>query len=311
MSKSMGRQRDKIKRFAGIIIVVTGISMLTLVNPAFTKEKKPTERDIGMVIYPNMQFLGYTTVKRGITLAQYCSNSSPAAIHKYYKDIFKKGIEIQEGISGGIRYKLLLDVSSPVNWMNSIKFIEIYTDAKKKACNTIVHFTAQPEISKKEEVKIPEKVKHAELVKNERKYIGAGGNVNAVNFSAGPTLIIWPFKNIAFQASYGVGTFKSFEARGFYRFDSSKRLNLYLGAGYLHVEKDVSAIGVSTTIKENSFTVFGGIELPVYKSLVAYVDITGTPMQIETDVTNGSRNAKVTVSYSPVTIGMGLVFYIF
>lgn len=299
-----------MKKFAGIIIVVAGICMLTLVNPAFTEEKGPGEKDIGMPIYPNMQFLGYNTIKSGITLAQYCSNSSPSAIHKYYKGIFKQAVEIQEGVSSGIHYKLLLDISSPAAWMNSKKFIEIYKDVKKKECGTTVQITVQPKVLK-DEVKISEEAKHTEPVKSNRKYMGTGGYLNTMNFSAGPTLIIWPFENIAFQASYGVGTFTSMEARGFYRFDIWKRMNPYLGAGYLHVEKDVSAIGVNTTIKENSFTVFGGIELPIYKSLVAYIDVAGTPMKIETDVTSGSRKAKVTVSYSPVTIGMGLVFYIF
>jgi len=293
-----------------ILSAVTVLFLLTFVRLAISGEKAPDEKDLGIPLYTEMQFSGYKTIKGGITTAQYCSSSPPALILKFYKKALKNAVEIKEGASEGMRYKLLLDVSSPATWMNSRKFIEIYKDTQKKGCSTIVQITVQPEILKGDS-KILREAEHTAPVRSKRKYIGAGGYVNTINLSAGPTLILWPFKNIALQASYGVGTFTSFEARGFYSFDLSESLNPYLGAGYLHVEKDVTAIGLNTTVKEDSFTIFGGIELPIYKRLFAYVDVAGTPMKLEKDVTDGSRRAKVTVSYSSVTIGMGLVFYIF
>lgn len=293
-----------------ILPAITMLFVLAFVRLAISGEKAPDEKELGIPLYQEMQFSGYKTIKGGITLAQYCSSSSPALILKFYKKTLKNAVEIQEGVSEGMRYKLLLDVSSPASWMNSRKFIEIYKDPKKKACGTIIQITVQPEILKGDS-KILREAEHTVPVRSKRKYIGAGGYVNTINLSAGPTLILWPFKNLAVQASYGVGTFTSFEAKGFYRFDLSESFNPYLGAGYLHVEKDVAAIGLNTTVKQGSFTIFGGIELPIYKRLFAYIDVAGTPMQIETDVANGSRRAKITVTYSPVTIGMGLVFYIF
>lgn len=303
----MARQRDKIKKFAGIIVVVTGICMLTIVNPAFTEEKGPGEQDLGIAIYPDMQFTGYTPLKDRVAAARYCSSSSPSAIIKLYKEKYKGAMEIQEGSPEGVRHKIILDMKSIENWRNSRKYIEIYSNIKKPDCKTVINITVPEHLVKTMEMLAKKGAEESA----KRKSIGLGGYINTVNFSGGPTLILWPFKNLALQASYGMGTFTSFEARGFYRFDLSESFNPYLGAGYLHVEKDVTAIGVNTNIKGNSFTVFGGIELPIYKSLFAYVDIAGTPMKIETDVTSGSRSAKVTVSYSPVTIGMGLVFYIF
>ncbi len=148
-----------------------------------------------------------------------------------------------------------------------------------------------------------------------QRYIGIGGFVNTINFSGGPTLIYWPFTNIAVQGSYGVGTFTSYELRGFYRFNTSSRLNLYLGAGYFHVEKNfkVTASGnnVEGTILGNSYDVFGGIEVPLAKDRLAiYMDVSGTPLVFSKDVTVNSNVEKISVNYSPVTIGMGLVYYL-
>jgi outer membrane protein W len=148
-------------------------------------------------------------------------------------------------------------------------------------------------------------------ISGERMFVGIGGYINTIDFSAGPTIILWPFKNLAIQGTYGIGTFITYEARTFYRFPMSQRLKPYLGAGYLHAERKTNVIGVDTTIKGDSFTVFGGVELPVYKNLYGYVDVSGTPMQLKKDVTNGAVQTTATVTYSPVTICTGVVLYLF
>lgn len=149
----------------------------------------------------------------------------------------------------------------------------------------------------------------------ERRYIGIGGFANTVNFSGGPTLILWPLKNLAFQGSYGWGRFESYEVKGFYRFDLSSRFKPYIGAGYLHAEREfeVTSSGntvIEGTIKGNSYTVFGGVEVSLIKNrLTLYVDVSGTPLKLEDDIMVGADTVNVSMDYSPVTIGTGLVFY--
>jgi outer membrane protein with beta-barrel domain len=144
-----------------------------------------------------------------------------------------------------------------------------------------------------------------------RKYVGIGGQVNTLNFSAGPSLILWPLQNFAIQGTYGFGTFGSYEARAFYRFALSHGLNPYFGAGYLHAERSASVLGTDTKIKGDGFTLFGGVELPLYKNLYGYVDVSGTSLKLKRDVVIGTTEATVTVKYTPVTICTGLVFYLF
>ncbi len=153
--------------------------------------------------------------------------------------------------------------------------------------------------------------KAEEKISGERMFAGIGGFVNALNYSAGPSLILWPLKNLAVQGTYGFGTFTSYEARTFYRFPLFQHFNPYLGAGYLHAERKATVIGVDTKIKGDSFTVFGGVELPIYKNLYGYIDVSGTPIKLKQDVANGALQATATVKYNPVTICTGLVLYLF
>lgn len=145
----------------------------------------------------------------------------------------------------------------------------------------------------------------------ERMHFGIGASLNTLNTSGGPTLILWPFKNLAVQGAYGIGTFTSYEVRTFYRFPLSRRFNPYLGAGYLHAERKTNVIGIDTTVTGDGITGFGGVELPVSKNLYAYIDVSGTSMKLQKDVTNGGSQATATVKYIPITINAGLVFYLF
>jgi len=174
-------------------------------------------------------------------------------------------------------------------------------------------------VQKKPEAAKPEKPKKSEIAEQpykkardkERKYVGVGAYVNSLNLSYGGTLVFWPLENLAIQGAYGVGTFTSYEGRVFYRLPLSTDFKPYFGAGFLHAERDATVIGLKTTIAGDSYTVFGGVEMKLYKSLYGYVDVSGTPMKLKKDVVNGSQAATVTVEYAPVTICTGLVFYLF
>lgn len=172
----------------------------------------------------------------------------------------------------------------------------------------------KPVTGAKTEVK-PQPVKSAETAVSkkpdvpERRYIGIGGYANTINPSYGPTLILWPLENLAIQGSYGWGTFESYEIRGFYKFRLSS-FNPYIGGGYIHAERKADVIGVNTTIKGNSYSVFGGVEIPIVKDHLSFMaDVSYSPMKLEEDVTNGSRRATAEVDYKPVTVGAGIVWY--
>ena len=70
-------------------------------------------------------------------------------------------------------------------------------------------------------------------------------------------------------------------------------------------------IGVDTTIEDDGVSVFGGAEIALHKNLFLYVDISANTVDLETTVTSGSSTVKATVEYSPVSIGVGLLFYLF
>lgn len=149
--------------------------------------------------------------------------------------------------------------------------------------------------------------------------VGVGGYVNTANFSGGPTLILWPLKNVALQGSYGVGTFTSWEIRGLYRFvpASFPGIRPYVGAGYLYVEREfketeqVTGITLEGTISGSSGSLFAGVEIPFLKDrLVLAVDISGTPLKLEEDVLVNSNTMHIKADYNPVTLNVGLVYYL-
>ena len=310
--------------FIKIIVIATVMLALFLIclKPAVAGEKIQVKKESDISLQKGMWFIDYITMKNSITAARYCSNEAAATILKFYKNIFKNAVEIQEGSSKGKVYRLLFDVTSPSKWRDSKRFIEIYADKERPDCRAVVHITETPKTGK-DRTKLPAKMKEGSIpavpsesispakagYSQKRKFAGAGVFSNAVNFSAGPTLILWPLENLAIQAYYGVGAFTSYEIRGFYRFHISSSLNPYLGAGYVHAEKEANVIGVDTNIQGDSFSIFGGVELPVYKNLFAYVEVNGTPMKLEKDVVNGTRKAKAKVDYSSTTIGAGLILY--
>jgi hypothetical protein len=278
----------------------------------------PAKSDLDAPIYGGASFQRYTETGNGVVVASYCSNASVNSILKYYRSVFKNALEIQAGSSGGPVNKIILDVSSPSDWRNARKFIEIYED-KKTVCSSIIRITVMKKQPDKEKPVIAgeatgvsdvRKDKAVTPASDRKKTIGVGGYVNTLNLSAGPTLILWPTKKFALQGSYGAGTFTSYEARGLYRFNPSSRLKPYFGVGYIHADKQATVIGVDTTISGDSFSVFGGIETSLYSKLYLYADVSATPMKLENDVISSTQRATATVEYSPVTIGTGVIFYL-
>ncbi len=145
----------------------------------------------------------------------------------------------------------------------------------------------------------------------ERRILGIGGHVNTMNYSAGAAFTLWPLKNLALQGTYGTGTFTSYEARLFYRFPLSRLINPYLGAGYLHTERKGNVIGTDVAIAGSSGTVFAGLELQLYKFMYLYADASGTALKLKKEVVSGTTQATATVKYAPVTVNMGITFYLF
>ena len=203
------------------------------------------------------------------------------------------------GTAKGISTKLLFDVDSPGKWRKSREFIEILKPKRKKPkCKTTIYISSKHIArEKKKEVEIS-------------KVVGFGAYVNTVNFSAGPTLIVWPTENLAVQGTYGAGTFTSYEARVLYRLNVTSKIKPYLGAGYIHAEKDETVLGVDITIEGGSYSAFAGAEVKLTNSLYAYLEVSGTPLEVETEFISGSTLVKVSVEYSAVTINAALVFYL-
>lgn len=281
-------------------------------------QSTPANIALDAPIYEGARFLQYADMDNGVVVASYCSSAPQNLILKFYRSAFKNALEIQVSSSGSPINKILLDVSSPSDWRSAKKFIEIYEDKKTSECSSIMRITTKrketdigkPLITtgKKEVENLQDKAIPSEI--SRRKTLGFGGYINTINLSAGPTLIVWPSENFALQGSYGAGTYTSYEARGFYRFNPLSRLKPYFGAGYIHADKQATVIGVDTTISGDSFSVFGGIETVLYKNLYLYADVSATPIKLEKDVRSSTQRATVTVDYTPVTVGAGVVFYV-
>ena len=293
------------------------IIMTACLTPSFAMgELAPDNADFDAPIYEGARFQRYTETGNGVVVASFCSNAPQNSILKYYRSVYKNALEIQIASSGGPINKILLDVSSPSAWRNAKKFIEIYEDKKVIDCSSIIRIT----VGKREtdagkplvtgEAKEASDLQESKKASQGKKSVGIGLYVNTLNLSAGPTVILWPSNKFAIQGSYGVGTFTSYEIRGLYKFNLSSDFKPYLGAGYIHAEKQATVIGVDTMISGDSFSIFAGVELPIYKRLFAYVDVSGTPMKVEKDVTSTTSSAKATVDYIPVTIGTGVVLYL-
>ena len=145
----------------------------------------------------------------------------------------------------------------------------------------------------------------------ERNSFGVGVYGNMLNPAGGATLMLWPFQNIGIQGTYTVGTFTSYEARLLVKLDLSPRYHPYIGAGYLSVSKETDIIGITTEFRDKSVSGVIGVEIPLGRSTFGYVEVSGNAIHLEKMVTNGTQTVKSTVEYTPATIGIGIVYYLF
>jgi hypothetical protein len=145
----------------------------------------------------------------------------------------------------------------------------------------------------------------------ERTTFGIGIYGNALNPAGGGTVLLWPFEHVGIQGSYTIGQFTTTEARLLVKFDRVAGVGPYVGVGYLNVSKESDVIGVTTTFKDSGVSGVAGVEVPLGRKVFGYVEVSGTSVSLEETVTNGSQTVKATVDYAPVTIGVGIVYYLF
>ncbi|MBI5236566.1 MAG: hypothetical protein HY886_10015 [Deltaproteobacteria bacterium] len=279
-------------------------------------DMKTADKTGGVAVLDGMRHVKTITVERGLQAESYCTDSSTSAVFNAYRKLYKTAMDVEEGSASGVKKRLLLDIDAPdkrMKWMSSKKFIEIYKGSGiKKGCPTVVNIIAPPAKTAKPPASVKPSAPEVRPAAAGRKVIGIGLHADTLNLSAGPTVIVWPFQSLALQMSYGAGAFTSYQARMLYRYTTQSKLNPYFGVGFIHADKTVEAIGAAAKAKGDSASLFGGLERPLYNWLAAYVEVGATPLKVENNnVTNGSRSAKVSVAYSPVTIGIGLIVYPF
>ncbi|HEX9021458.1 MAG TPA: hypothetical protein VF903_09370 [Nitrospirota bacterium] len=145
----------------------------------------------------------------------------------------------------------------------------------------------------------------------ERTYFGIGAFGNALNPAGGATIMLWPFRNVGFQGIYTVGVFTSYEGRLLVKLESQSGFNPYVGAGLLHVSIKKKVLDIDTDFADSKVSGVAGVEMLFGKRVRGYVEVSGTGIKLEKDVTSGMQTAHATVKYIPVTIGLGLVWSVF
>ncbi len=155
---------------------------------------------------------------------------------------------------------------------------------------------------KKEEPKRPEAG---------RPVFGLGIYGNALNPAGGGTAILWPFEHVGIQGIYTVGMFTTTEARLLVKIGEVAGTHPYFGVGYLNVSKEDTIIGVSTTFKDSGISGVIGTEIPLGRRWFGYIEVSGTSIDLKQTVTSGAQTVNASVSYAPVTISAGIVYYLF
>ena len=126
-------------------------------------------------------------------------------------------------------------------------------------------------------------------------------------------MILWPFKYVGFQGSYTAGSFTITEGRVLVRLPLSSGINPYLGVGYLNVktEETVEVINTRETFQDSGPSGVVGVEIPLGKDFYGYVEICGSSIDLKKEVTNGPITGTASVKYSNVSIGLGIVYFLF
>jgi len=151
----------------------------------------------------------------------------------------------------------------------------------------------------------------AEKQMQERRYAGAGFYGNTLNPAAGATLLLWPFRNLGVQGLWSTGVFTSSEGRLLAKAGGSPHYAFYGGIGYLQVKREKEVIGVATRFEDGGMSGVLGIEVPLGRSALLYVEASGAKINLKRTVTNGSQTVDATVKYAPLTVGISLVVTLF
>ena len=147
----------------------------------------------------------------------------------------------------------------------------------------------------------------------EYKHLGIGVYSNTLNSTGGAAMILWPFKYVGFQGSYTVGSYTITEGRVLARLPLSSGINPYLGAGYLNVttERTVDVIDIKEKFQDSGPSGVIGVEIPLGRDFFGYVEICGSSIDLKKEVNSGSTTGTASVKYSNVSIGLGIVYFLF
>jgi hypothetical protein len=144
-----------------------------------------------------------------------------------------------------------------------------------------------------------------------RTYLAVGVTGNVVNPAGGVTILAWPLPQVGLQGTYVVGSFTSREVCILGRYEGSSWFNPYLGIGWLQVTKKAKVIGVETTFSSGAPTAHVGIEIPLGRRLIGYVEVIGTTMRLRKEVLTATEVATASVTYVPVSVQASIVVSLF
>ena len=227
------------------------------------------------------------------------------------KSTMWKDQAFERGQAKDYRFSAAFDAQQPGEYR--IEYNVYSADMRRRLATSARVFTVGAGAPSGEEKPAPAPVRKAEPRRSaaERNLFGIGIYGNALNPAGGVTLLLWPSDHVGLQASYTVGTFTTTEARLLARFDPLWGVRPYVGVGYVNVTKNEDVIGVSTDFSDSGVSGVVGAEVPLGRSLLGYVELSGASIDLEEIVTNGGQSVKATVDYAPVTIGVGIVYYFF
>ncbi len=161
--------------------------------------------------------------------------------------------------------------------------------------------------------------REAERIASEQAYksmlytgiIGAGLAVDAGNFSIGPSIVWWPARYAGFQVSYGMGTYTSYAIRGLVRSGKIAGMTPYAGIGLLAVERKADVLGDSSNFRELGAEITAGTVLPFSSRFSLLAAVTANSIKLEKTVYPYGQSVPVTMDYSPISVTITLVYYLF
>ena len=147
----------------------------------------------------------------------------------------------------------------------------------------------------------------------ETRRFGIGAFGNAANPAGGATIVVWSSKFAGLQGSYSTGKFTTVEGRLLFRLPLSSGFNPYLGIGYASVstERTVEILNQKATFRDEGVSGVVGVELPLSRSLVGYAEVCGANIDLKKIVGNGTISGTASVKYAPVSVGAGIIWYLF